>query len=64
MVKPLQLGHANIRVRDVERATKFDTAVLGLEVTHRRENQVFLNARGHSHQLAIRGIGAEARGVG
>jgi hypothetical protein len=39
MVKPLQLGHANIRVRDVERATKFYTEVLGLEVTHRRRTK-------------------------
>jgi len=34
MVKPTQLGHANIRVRDVERSEKFYTDVLGLEVTH------------------------------
>jgi catechol 2,3-dioxygenase len=62
MVKPQQLGHANIRVRDVERSTKFYIEVLGLEVTHRRENQVFLSAREHSHELAIRGIGPDAAG--
>ncbi len=62
MVKPLQLGHANIRVRDVERSTKFYTEVLGLQVTHRRENQVFLSAREHSHELAIRGMGPDAPG--
>jgi catechol 2,3-dioxygenase len=62
MVKPLQLGHANIRVRDVERSTKFYTEVLGLEVTHRRGNQVFLSAREHSHELAIRGMGPDAPG--
>jgi catechol 2,3-dioxygenase len=62
MVKPLQLGHANIRVRDVERSTKFYTEVLGLEVTHRRGNQAFLSAREHSHELAIRGIGPDAPG--
>ena len=32
MVKPMQLGHANIRVRDVERSEKFYTEVLGLTV--------------------------------
>jgi catechol 2,3-dioxygenase len=62
MVKPLQLGHANIRVRDVERSTKFYTEVLGLEVTHRRGNQVFLSAREHSHELAIRGMGPDVPG--
>ena len=62
MVKPMQLGHANIRVRDVERSEKFYTEVLGLTVTHQRGGTVFLSAREHSHQLAIRGIGADAPG--
>ena len=60
MVKPVQLGHVNIRVRDVERSEKFYTEVLGLEVTHRRGDTVFLSAREHSHELAIRGIGPDA----
>jgi catechol-2,3-dioxygenase len=62
MVKPMQLGHANIRVRDVERSEKFYTEVLGLEVTHRRGGTVFMSAREHSHELAIRGIGSDAAG--
>ena len=41
MVQPLQLGHANIRVRDVERSEQFYTEVLGLHVTHRRGGTVF-----------------------
>ncbi len=53
MVKPKQLGHANIRVRDLERSEKFYTEVVGLEVTHRRSNIIFLSAREHSHELAI-----------
>jgi len=62
MVKPMKLGHANIRVRDLERSEKFYTDVLGLEVTHRRGNLVFLSAREHSHELAIQAIGPEAPG--
>jgi catechol 2,3-dioxygenase len=62
MVQPMQLGHANIRVRDVERSEKFYTEVLGLHVTHRRGGTVFLSAREHSHELAIRGIGTDAPG--
>ena len=53
MVKPMQLGHVNIRVRDLERAEKFYTDILGLDVTHRRDNIVFMSAREHSHELAI-----------
>jgi catechol 2,3-dioxygenase len=62
MVKPTQLGHVNIRVRDLERSEKFYTEVLGLEVTHRRRNVVFLSAREHSHELAIGAIGSDAPG--
>ena len=60
MVKPMQLGHANIRVSDLERAEKFYTEVLGLEVTHRRGTTVFLSSREHSHELAIGAMGPEA----
>ena len=62
MVKPKQIGHANIRVRDLERSEKFYTEVLGLHVTHRRGNTAFLSAREHSHELAIRAIGKDAPG--
>ncbi len=51
------LGHANIRVRDLERSEKFYTEVLGLHVTLRRGNLVFLSAREHSHELAIGAMG-------
>ena len=60
MIRPKQLGHANIRVRDLERAEKFYTDVLGLEVTHRRGKTVFLSAREHSHELAIGAMGPDA----
>ena len=62
MVRPKQLGHANIRVRDLERSEKFYTEVLGLKVNHRRGNIAFLSVREHSHELAIRAMGPEAPG--
>ncbi len=62
MVKPAQLGHANIRVRDLERSERFYTEVLGLHVTHRRGSTAFLSAKEHSHELAIRAIGNDAPG--
>ena len=61
MVKPMQLGHANIRVSDVERAEKFYPEVLGLHVTQRRGSTVFLSLRDHSHELAIGAMGPEAQ---
>jgi catechol 2,3-dioxygenase len=62
MVRPMQLGHANIRVRDLERSEKFYTEVLGLQVNHRRGSTAFLSVREHSHELAIRAIGSDALG--
>ncbi len=57
MVRVTQLGHANIRVRDVEKSEKFYTEVLGLQVNQRRGQTVFLSAREHSHELAIGAMG-------
>ena len=60
MVTPTKLGHANIRVRDIELSEKFYTEVLGLHVTNRRGKTVFLSAREHSHELAIGAMGPDA----
>ena len=61
MVKPGQLGHANIRVRDLEQSEKFYTEVLGLDVTHRRGNNIlFLSGTHLSHELAISPLGPDA----
>ena len=62
MVKPLQLGHVNIRVRDLQRSENFYTEVLGLVVTHRREDIVFLSSNNLSHELAISPVGMDAPG--
>ena len=58
------LGHANIRVRDVERSEKFYTEVMGLEVTNRSPgSMVFMIAGGDlSHELALVSVGDEAPG--
>jgi len=64
MVKPKQLGHLVLRVRDLERSEKFYTEVLGLEVTNKRPGQiVFMSAGGDSsHELALISVGADAPG--
>ena len=55
-----KLGHANIRVRDVQQSEKFYTEALGLHVTNRRGSTVFMSAREHSHELAIGAMGPDA----
>ena len=61
MVKPMQLGHTNIRVNDLDLAEKFYGQALGLEVVSRRENGINLSAREHSQELVIRELGPEAK---
>jgi len=62
MVKPTQLGHINIRVKDLARSEEFYTDVLVLEVTHRRETILFLSTNDLSHELAISPLGDGASG--
>ena len=69
MVKPMQLGHTNIRVKDLGLSERFYTQALGLNVVSRRENGVNLSAREHSQELVLREIGprdkeAEVQSVG
>jgi catechol-2,3-dioxygenase len=64
MVRPKQLGHLVIRVRDLERSEEFYTGLLGLQVTNKRPGQmVFLSAGDDSsHELALVPVGADAAG--
>ena len=64
MVKPRQLGHLVLRVRDLERSEQFYTDVLGLCVTNKRSGKmVFMSAGGDaSHELALMPVGADAPG--
>ena len=64
MVKPKQLGHLVLRVRDLEGCEKFYTEVLGLRVTNKRpEKMVFMSAGDNlSHELALTQISPHATG--
>ena len=64
MVKPRQLGHIVLRVRDLDRSKQFYTDVLGLEVTAQREGRmVFMSAGDEaSHELALMPVGPDAPG--
>ena len=64
MVRPKQLGHLVLRVRDLDRSEEFYTQVLELTVTARIPGRmVFLSAReDSSHELALLALGPDAPG--
>lgn len=64
MVKPRQLGHLVLRVRDLDASEKWYQEVLGLHTTNKRPGEmVFLSAReDSSHELALVSVGPEAPG--
>ncbi len=64
MVKPRNLGHLVIRVRDLRRSEEFYTKFMGLEVSGRGgESMVFFRSnQGVHHDLAIAKIAGDAPG--
>ena len=61
MIKPKALGHIVLKVRDLERAERFYTQVLGLNVSGRIDSQmVFLSAGDKHHDLALYRVGSQA----
>lgn len=64
MIRPQQLSHLVLRVRDLDRSEEFYTRVLGLKVTVRMPGRmVFLTAReDSSHELALVSLGPDAPG--
>jgi catechol 2,3-dioxygenase len=59
-MKDLRLGHAHLKVTDIDRAIDFYTHVLGLRVTERLANYAFLTSGAEHHTLALQGIGPRA----
>jgi len=63
MIQPDRIGHVVIKVRDLERSTKFYSEVLGLQVMKVEVGfkMVFLASHGRDHhELAILEVGPEA----
>lgn len=54
------VGHVNLRVTDLERSTAFYRDVLGLHVTQRDAESVFLAAGDYHHHLALNVWGGPA----
>ncbi len=55
------IGHVNLRVRDLERALRFYRDVIGLHVTQRDAESVFLAAGDYHHHLALNTWGGAGR---
>lgn len=64
MVKPMQLGHLVLRVRDVNASERWYQDILGLHTTHSMPGQmVFMSANDKaSHELALMQLGPDAPG--
>ena len=64
MVKPRQLGHLVLRVRDLEASEKWYQEILGLHTTNKRPGgMTFMSAKqGSSHELALVSVGSDAPG--
>jgi catechol 2,3-dioxygenase len=58
------LGHVHLRVRDLDRAVQFYTAVFGLEVTEREGRYAFLSFGDHHHDVALQSVPPDATGPG
>lgn len=52
-VKPIRLGHAVLKVKDVAGAARFYGDLVGLEVASRRPGAVFFRLGGDHHTLAV-----------
>ncbi len=59
----MKIGHAHLKVRDLDRSVEFYQRFLGLRVRERIGNRyAFMSGSDAHHDLAIQGIGREAPG--
>ena len=50
----VRIGHVHLKVADLQRALRFYSGVLGLEMTQRYgDGAVFLSAGGYHHHIAL-----------
>lgn len=57
----MKLGHAHIKVRDLERSTAFYQEVFGLELRERAGGFAFLSGTDVHHEIALQEVGPDAR---
>jgi catechol 2,3-dioxygenase len=57
----MRIGHAHLKVRDLDRAIAFYTGLLGLRVVERvGDHYVFLTGTEMHHEIALQNVGATA----
>lgn len=56
----VRIGHAHLKVRDLERAVEFYRRYLGLEVRERLGRFAFMSGGAMHHELALQSVGAAA----
>jgi catechol 2,3-dioxygenase len=61
---PHVVGHVHLKVRELDPALDFYTAVLGLDVTERQGRYAFLSWGQRHHDVALQAVGAGADGPG
>ena len=58
-----KIGHAHLKVRDLDRATDFYSRFLGLKVTERvGDHYVFMTSGPMHHEIALQAVGENAPG--
>src|SRR5437016_14557843 len=56
-----KIGHAHLKVRDLQRSVDFYTRFLGLHVTEQVDNAyVFLTGGAFHHEIALQNVGSNA----
>lgn len=64
MSRDSRLGHVHLKVRDLDRAVEFYTAILDVDLTERYERFAFLTFGDRHHDLAVQAVGEDAPGPG
>ena len=57
----MKIGHAHIKVRDLDAAERFYAAALGLETRERIGRYVFMSGTTMHHEIALQEVGSTAR---
>lgn len=57
----MKIGHAHLKVRDLERSIDFYQNVFGLKITERIGQFVFMTGTAMHHEIALQEVGPNAR---